>query len=68
MKKRKPQKKAPPKPSRRYYLHQRIKKEYRYCAVSKTIYAPYTITKIDNKYIQELKDKYHYTIQLEILW
>ena len=51
--------------NRRYYLHQKIKKDYKYNPVTKTIFAPYNEV-INNPYIDELTNNYQYTIQLEI--
>jgi hypothetical protein len=50
---------------RKYRLHQKIKKMYRYEYSTKTIFVPYD-EDLSNKYIIELQKKYNYQIQLEI--
>jgi hypothetical protein len=50
---------------RRYRLHQHVKKIYRYSSQNKTIYIPFNGC-LNNRFVQELKDKYNYQIQLEI--
>lgn len=50
---------------RKYRLHQKIKKMYRYQSSTKTIFVPYT-DDLQNKYILELQRNYDYQIQLEI--
>jgi hypothetical protein len=50
---------------RKYRLHQKIKKLYRYQSSTKTIFVPYN-EDLRNKDIIELQTKYNYQIQLEI--
>jgi hypothetical protein len=50
---------------RRYRLHQHIKKIYRYNSQNKTVYIPFNHY-LNNRFVQELKDKFNYQIQLEI--
>jgi hypothetical protein len=50
---------------RKYRLHQKIKKMYRYQYNTKTIFVPYD-EDLQNKYILELQRNYDYQIQLEI--
>lgn len=52
--------------NRRYKLHQKIKGKYRYEAQKKTVYVPHD-DDLENKDLNELKTKFHYNIQLEIL-
>lgn len=50
---------------RKYRLHQKIKKLYRYQSATKTIFVPYN-EDLQNKDLQELQNAYNYSIQLEI--
>lgn len=60
----------PPNPAykSRYYLHQRVKLSFKYSAAEKTIYVSYSKQNeaLQNKYVRALRDKYHYSLQLEI--
>ena len=50
---------------RKYRLHQKIKKLYRYQSGTKTVFVPFD-DDLQNKYILELQRDYNYQIQLEI--
>lgn len=52
--------------NRRYKLHQRIKSKCRYIASQKKVYVPHDYD-INDKDFNELKNKFNYNIQLEIL-
>ena len=53
------------KQNRRYRLHQRVKKLYRYSALEKTIYVPFD-QEANEEPVIELKNKFNYSIQTEI--
>lgn len=54
-----------PKIARRYYLHQRIKKHFRYSSYNKTIIVPQDYQG-NNVAVQELHSKFNYQIQFSI--
>lgn len=52
--------------NRRYKLHQKIKGLYRYEAQKKTVFVPHDDNQA-NPAVNELKTKFNYNIQLEIV-
>jgi len=54
-----------PKDKRRYYLHQKIKKLFKYSASKKQVFINWD-QEVQNRYLIELKEKYNYSIQTEI--
>lgn len=54
------------KNNRRYRLHQLIKAQFRYSAKKKTVYVPFDFNEV-NQHVEELKNKFHYNIQFEIV-
>lgn len=50
---------------RKYRLHQKIKKLYRYKSGTKMVFVPFD-DDLKNKYLLELQRVYNYQIQLEI--
>ena len=53
------------KTNRRYYLHQKIKEQFRYSALKRTVYIS-CFRDIDNDQVLELRDRFGYSIQTEI--
>lgn len=52
----------------RYYLHQRIKRKFKYSAKQRTVFVSYTKENeaLQNKHIRVLQNQFQYNIQLEI--
>lgn len=53
--------------TRRYYLHRRARRVGRVVVKPRTIYLSYTDAEITDKYVLELRDRFHYAVQLELL-
>lgn len=51
--------------NRKYRLHQKVKRHYRYSPASRTIYIP-ALDETQNPDVQELCNNYHYQVQLII--
>jgi len=50
---------------RRYYLHQRIKNDFKYSAAKRTVFVKWDYD-IRTPHLLELRDKFNYNIQTEI--